>query len=299
MLNLNMLRIFHALAENNSVIGAAESLFISQPAVSNAIKKMQNEYELALFYREGRHLKLTEEGKNLYKFSQQIFDIAKQAETYLKQLKSNNLTSIKVGLVTLYERYFIDNLVDIFHEVDPNLSVSIVSGNSKAVMRMLLCGEVDMSINAILKPSKSLKHIFYKRHHVYLFAPETHHLYGKKTFSAMDLNKQKLIYKEDGSAVRQASDAYIAKHQIKPNGILELSNFDSIMELCVKENCLSFLPEMWEESNFEYDRDSFLEAKEGDLYFDVCFSFLPNHRYSPAQLAFFSQLYQKIENKRN
>ncbi len=297
MLNLNMLRIFHAVAEHNSVVGAADSLFISQPAVSNAIKKMQNEYEVSLFYREGRHLRLTEEGKNLYKFSQQIFDISRQAETYLEQLKTSQFTQIRVGLVSLYERYFVDNMVNIFHELDPSLSVSIVSGNSKTVLKMLLRGDVDISINAILKPSKSLRNIFYKRHKVFVYAPQNHEFYGKKTFRAQDLNKQRMIYKEDGSAVRQASDAYIERYSIKPTAIIELSNFDAIMDLAYKEKCLCFLPEISGEFKNDRDEKSFLDAEEGDLFFDVFFSFLPNHRYSPAQLGFFNQLYKKLSDK--
>ncbi len=297
MLNLNMLRIFHAVAEHNSVVGAADSLFISQPAVSNAIKKMQNEYEVSLFYREGRHLRLTDEGRNLYKFSQQIFDISRQAETYLKQLKSNQFTHLRLGLVSLYERYFVDNMVNIFHEIDSNLSVSIVSGNSKNVQKMLLRGDVDIAINAILKPSKSSRNIFYKRHRVFVYAPKNHIFYGKKTINAHELNNQKMIYKEEGSAVRQASDIYIEKYAIKPNSIIELSNFDAIMDLANKENCLCFLPEIWGEFKDDRDAKSFLEAEEGDLFFDVYFSFLPSHRYSPSQLVFFNQLYKKISDK--
>ncbi len=296
MLNLNMLRIFHAVAEHKSVMNAADSLFISQPAVSNAIKKMQNEYEVALFYKEGRHLRLTEEGKNLYKFSQQIFDISKQAEVYLEQLKTSHLTNIRVGLVTLYERYFIEKIVDIFHEIDPDLSVSIVSGNSRGVMRMLLRGEVDIAINAGSQNSKTLRSIFFKRHKVYLYAPKGHALYGRESFTASELDKQRMIYKETGSAVRQAADSYLEKYNIQPAGIFELSNLDSIMELATRENCLAFIPEIWAElDGKKYDIKSLLEAEEGDLYFDVFFSFLPSHRYSPAHLGFFNQLYSKLE----
>ena len=298
MLNLHLLRIFHAVAHHQSVIHAATSLHITQPAVSNAIKKLQHEYEVSLFYKSGRHLKLTEEGINLYTFSQQIFEIAQQADSYLMQLKPNAPRNIRIGLVTLYERYFVDKIVNIFHEIDSSVTVSIVSGNSSSVLQMLLHGDVDMAVSGSQTLENKLKRFFFKKHNVYLFAPQGHPLYGKKTFNAKDLKSQKIISKERGSAIRQTVDTYLNKYSIQVDSVVELSNLDSILDLATKEKCLSFLPETHQSiENSTIKQESLLIAQEGDLYFDIHFYFLPEHRYTPSHLAFFSKLQQVLQMK--
>lgn len=300
MLNLHLLRIFHAVAQHESVVHAATALCITQPAVSNAIKKLQSEYEIALFSKRGRGLELTNEGQTLYTFSQQIFEIAQQADSYLTQAKSEVPRNIKIGLVTLYERYFVDKIMNIFYQIDPHITVSIVSGNSKSVIQMLLHGDIDMAVSGDEALESKLKRIFFKRHNVYLFAPQNHPLYGKERFQAKDLKRQRIISKEHGSAVRHAVDTYLAKYNIKIDSVVELSNLDSILELAIKDQCLSFFPETHQSiESGKIDEKCFLIADEGDLYFDMYFYFLPEHRYTPPKVTFFSELHKVLLLSKN
>ena len=298
MLNLHLLRIFHAVAHHQSVIHAATSLHITQPAVSNAIKKLQHEYEVSLFYKNGRHLKLTEEGINLYTFSQQIFDIAQRADSYLMQLKSNAPKNIRIGLPTLYERYFADKILNIFHEIDSSVTVSIISGNSNSLIQILLQGDIDIAISSRQTLEHRLKSVFFKKHNVYLFAPQGHPLYGKKTFKAKDLDRQRIISKERGSAIRNTVDPYLNKYNVQIDSVVELSNLDSILDIATKEQCLSFFPETHQSmEDCTIDQKSLLIAQEGSLYFDALFYFLPEHRYTPSQISLFSKLRKFLQQK--
>jgi DNA-binding transcriptional LysR family regulator len=104
MLSLNLLRVFNAVAEHKNVILAAGKLYISQPAVSAALKKLQNEMDVRLFLKSGRNLVLTEQGIQFYELTQRIFNTEREIEALIAQFNSLEKQFIHVGLVSIYER---------------------------------------------------------------------------------------------------------------------------------------------------------------------------------------------------
>lgn len=278
MLNLNMLRVFHVVAKNKSVVKAANVLFISQPAVSNALKRLQRDSGIRLFHKTGRTLTLTENGTALYSLTVRLFDVEKEIEKLFGHVSSKARQTIHVGLVTIYERFGIADIMRYFSEIDSALSVSIHSGNSKSIIEMLqnhsidlaISGDVPVSDNRGDNPGYSLIRHFYKRHEVFMVAPRGHALYGKTTFTSEDLRGQRVVLKEAGSSVRKTVDVFLDKFAINPVIVMELSNIDAILNLARSERCLAFLPDM-SINNAQTSEELFSVARseEHDLSFST------------------------------
>ena len=96
MINFNLLRIFHMVAHTHNVVHAAENLYISQPAVSTALKKFQNELGFSLFIKYKRNLVLTDEGKKLLEFADKIFSIEKEIDEFIQLSHGKKSTTVSI-----------------------------------------------------------------------------------------------------------------------------------------------------------------------------------------------------------
>lgn len=244
MLNLNLLRIFHTVAKHRNVNSAAELLFISQPAVSNGLKRFQEEIELELFEKKGRHLVLTPVGEALYELTAQLFNTENDIEQFFSEIKNKRSGVIRLGLATLYERYAMVDLMSKFDTSNSNITISVTSGNSRKLIKRLRANKVDIAIAGDIDVDKNMMKKFLKKHQIFLVAPKGHRLYGRKFFELEDLTGESMVLKEEGSSVRRMVDMYLAENDVTFSTTAELSNLDSILEVTIKEECLTFLPDL-------------------------------------------------------
>ena len=98
--NLELYRIFYVVAKNNHMTKASEELFISQPAISQAIKKLENQIGGTLFLRSNKGMELTEEGKMLYEHIKGALELIDNAENEFTSFKDLSKGEIKIGCST-------------------------------------------------------------------------------------------------------------------------------------------------------------------------------------------------------
>ena len=245
MLNVNLLRVFHEVTEKQGVSGAAAALFVSQPAISNALKRLQEDSGVNLFYKAGRSLTLTKQGQRLHEMTTQLFSLEEKIEGFLSEARAVSECSIRIGLATIYERFDAPKIKKYFTDVADNIVISVSSGNSRALLKRLEEHTIDMAIVGDVIRTPHFNYQFYKQHHIHLVVPRGHRLYGKKEFSHLDLRGERMVLKEVGSSARKAVDAYNEAFSINPVVVMELSNIDAIFCLSCQEKCLALLPDLF------------------------------------------------------
>ena len=82
------IRAFHFVAVHGGFSRAAEALFLTQPAISDQVKKLEAEYDVLLFSRKRKQVKLTEQGKKLFNISKRLFEVEGQALDFLSENKA-------------------------------------------------------------------------------------------------------------------------------------------------------------------------------------------------------------------
>lgn len=153
-MTLDQLRIFLAVVEHLHFTRAAESLYITQPAVSAAIQNLESEYGVKLFHRIGRHIEIAEAGKLLQVEAQKILDSVTLTERGLRELNNLQRGELKLGASLTIGNYWLPDKVSQFKRQYPGIFVNCTLGNAEEICEGTATGLFDLGlVTGEVKPS--------------------------------------------------------------------------------------------------------------------------------------------------
>ena len=145
-INLELYKIFYVVAKYNHMTKASEELHISQPAISQSIKKLEEQLGGTLFLRSNKGMELTEEGKMFYEYVKSALELINNAENEFTSFKDLSKGEIKIGCsTTLTKLVLIDSLKN-FHSAYPNINVNITNDLTSNLINDLKLGKLDFVI---------------------------------------------------------------------------------------------------------------------------------------------------------
>ena len=207
-IDLELYRIFYTVAKNNHMTKASEELHISQPAISQSIKKLENQLGGTLFLRSNKGMELTEEGKMFYEYVKGALELINNAENEFTSFKNLTKGEIKIGCSTTLTKLILIDSLKQFHNDYPNININITNDLTSNLINDLKLGKLDFVIfnesniketNLHLEKIKELKQGF-------IFNPK---FYNDEITNFEDLNKFPLILQKEGANSRKLLD-YIA-----------------------------------------------------------------------------------------
>ena len=146
MVKLEWYRIFHAVACNRSFSAAAKQLYLSQPAVSQAIKQLEEELGCKLFSRTGRGVEPTVEGKILAERVAAALELIASGEERLRKMKRLEWGSLKIGVGDTAARSFLLSYLERYHTSHPQIHLSTINRTSYELISLLKKGHLDVAI---------------------------------------------------------------------------------------------------------------------------------------------------------
>ncbi len=207
-IDLELYRIFYTVAKNNHMTKASEELHISQPAISQSIKKLENQLGGTLFLRSNKGMELTEEGKMFYEYVKGALELINNAENEFTSFKNLTKGEIKIGCSTTLTKLILIDSLKQFHNDYPNININITNDLTSNLINDLKLGKLDFVIfnesniketNLHLEKIKELKQGF-------IFNPQ---FYNDEITNFEYLNKFPLILQKEGANSRKLLD-YIA-----------------------------------------------------------------------------------------
>jgi DNA-binding transcriptional LysR family regulator len=144
--NLNYYKIFYEVAKAGNISKAAESLYISQPAVSKSINKLEESLHHTLFLRSKKGVRLTEEGQTLFEHLEKAFDSIDLAEKALKQIEDFGLGQIRIGVSTSLCKHILLSYLQEFIRENPHVKVSIACNPTFETIELLKAGKIDIGL---------------------------------------------------------------------------------------------------------------------------------------------------------
>jgi LysR family transcriptional regulator, transcriptional activator of the cysJI operon len=144
--NLELYKVFHTVASCGNISLASERLFISQPAVSKTIKKLEGITGVTLFWRNSRGVKLTEEGKVLFEYVEKALNEIAVAEKVLEKFKKREQGSIKIGVSTILCKHFFIPTLKKFMKEYPHIEFKITNKSTLETLKLIELGEIDLCI---------------------------------------------------------------------------------------------------------------------------------------------------------
>ncbi len=142
---LELYKVFKEVAEAGNITAAAQSLYISQSAVSQSIKQLESELQTRLFSRNSRGVTLTGEGKMLYEYVRSAMGLLETGEAKLSQTRDLQMGHLTIGASDTVTSQFLLPYLDRFHRRYPAIRIQIVSGRSHKVLGLLQSGKVDIA----------------------------------------------------------------------------------------------------------------------------------------------------------
>lgn len=172
-IDLELYRVFYVVAKNKHMTKASEELHISQPAISQSIKKLEDQLGGALFLRSNKGMELTEEGKMFYDYVKGALELINNAENEFTAFKDLSKGEIKIGCSTTLTKLILIDVLRDFHIEHPNITIDITNDLTSNLINDLKLGKLDLVIfnesnikekNLNLEKIKELKQGFIYNH---------------------------------------------------------------------------------------------------------------------------------------
>lgn len=159
MIKLELYRIFREVAESGNFSKAAQNLYISQSAVSQSIRQLEEGLQTRLFLRTPRGVALTDDGRLLFDYVRSAIGLLETGEDKLAQTRTLQMGSLVIGASDTVTRHFLLPHLESFHRRYPNIHLQIISGRSGKALGLLRSGKVDVAFASTPGDSETLCHI--------------------------------------------------------------------------------------------------------------------------------------------
>ena len=143
-MNLHQLRVFCTVVEEGSFRRAAEKLFLSQPSVSQHIASLEKDYAVLLFFRKGRTISLTPEGRALYTLASDLLRRADEIPERFRDMQTLNTGRLEMGASSFAGSYILPGALAAFRRTFPAISLAVRSGNAQEILTDLRKGRVEL-----------------------------------------------------------------------------------------------------------------------------------------------------------
>ena len=228
-LTFRQLSVFEAVARLLSYSRAAEELHLSQPAVSMQIKQLEENVGLPLFEQLGKKTFLTEAGRELSHYSRIIAQQLAEAESVLGELKGLQRGKLKISVAST-ANYFAPQLLAIFSQRFPTVSVSLDVTNRQALLAQLANNEMDMAVMGQPPEGLDLVAESFMENPLVVIAPVKHPLASAKKIPLARLQSEIFLVREPGSGTRIAMERFFNQHGVPFHAGMEMSSNEAIKQ---------------------------------------------------------------------
>ena len=229
-INFELYKIFYYAAKHESFSEAAQKLFITQSAVSQSIKNLEEKIGSQLFFRKSRKVVLTREGKLLFKHVEQAYHFLKKAENKFLEMKNLNTGKIRIGASDTICKYHLIPYLKRFNHTYPNIKIQVINRTSSQILELLKNGAIDMGIatlpikdkNILIKPFLTVEDIF--------VACEKFSSLKNRQVSLQELSSYPLLMLEKKSMTRCNIESFLKENNISLIPEIELESNDLLVE---------------------------------------------------------------------
>jgi DNA-binding transcriptional LysR family regulator len=233
---LHQLQIFLKICETESVTKTSEELFLTQPAISIQLKKFQEQFDLPLTELVGRKIYITEFGRELEKIAKKIIKEAEninQTSNLFRGFLVGNLSFSIVSTAKYVMPYFLSE----FTEKYPAIKIKVDVTNKAKVIESLEKNETDFALVSVLPEEIEVEKIELMSNKLYLVGSNP-----INNISIEELSQMKMIYREKGSATRNAMEQFLKANLITPQNTLELVSNEAVKQAVLAGLGYSIMP---------------------------------------------------------
>ncbi len=242
-MHLRYVHYFLAVAESLSFTRAAENLHISQPALSQHIKALEENLGTQLFDRSGRKIRLTDAGDVYLQYIRKAFQAMNEGKRAVHDLADLSRGSIKVAVTPTFITYFIGPLTNLLYEKCPHIHLQIQSATQDKIEHMLIHDEIDIGIgfDESHSPNISAEPLLSER--LALVVSKNHSLATRQTIALEELQNHPMVLLNQKFATRVQIDDHFRRIGIHLQAHTEVDSISAIIEIIRQTPLMTIIPE--------------------------------------------------------
>ena len=230
--NLSQYKIFYEVAKAGNISKAAKELYISQPAISKAIGKLEDSLGLSLFTRSSRGVQLTSEGEILFEHAREASEALERGEQELRRIQEFDIGHLRIGVSNTLCKYILLPYLKTFIDQYPHMKVTIESQSTVQTLNRLEQQKIDLGLVAEPSLRKDLSFIpvmdiqdIFVSTRAYL-----ENLYLREGSDTNIFETGNIMLLDENNMTRHHVDEYMAENAIFPHQILEVTTMDLLIE---------------------------------------------------------------------
>ena len=230
--NLSQYKIFYEVAKAGNISKAAKELYISQPAISKAISKLEDSLGLSLFTRSSRGVQLTSEGEILFEHTREAFDALDRGEQELKRIQEFDIGHLRIGVSNTLCKYILLPYLKTFIDQSPHMKVTIESQATAQTLARLEQQKIDLGLVAEPSVRRDLAFIpVMDIQDTFVTTPNyLENLYLREGQDTSLFETGNIMLLDTSNMTRHHVDEYMAENNIFPHQILEVTTMDLLIE---------------------------------------------------------------------
>lgn len=232
------LQVFFMVAKVLSFTKAAETLHMTQPAVTFQVKQLEEFFNTRLFDRTHNKISLTDAGKIVYDYSELILEHYEKMKDEVKQLTGEVAGSLLIGASTTIAEYMLPRLLGAFKRQFPDINIRLQVGNTETIVAMIENNMIDLGVVEAPVYNKNLEVEVCRIDEMVLIVSIDHPLASKSKISVEELKKYLYISREEGSGSRSVIDSYIKEQGLSYSDLkveMELGSPEAV-KMAVESN---------------------------------------------------------------
>lgn len=238
------LQVFYSVANNASFTKAARELHITQPAITNNIKELENSLGITLFERNHGGISLTRAGKILLDYAERAIGEHKKMEYEISLLKNSFSGKLRIGASTTIEQYVLPMLLSKFNQEYPDIEISVFNNNTMHVEKDVLSHKIDLGVIEGNPGQVEFRYIPFMEDEIVAIAHVSQSVSKNTQISLEDLIKTPLVLRELGSGTLDVILGALYRKNIKLKDMhvkMHLGSTESIKTFLKNSNCISLV----------------------------------------------------------
>lgn len=242
---LRQLQYFISVAEEGTVSGAAQSLSISQSAVTDAIKELESDLGVTLFERHRRGLTITHKGHQFYRHATRILASVSDARRSFGEAEAPVGGSLQLGVTSLVAGYVLSDLLARYRRAYPHVNVTAIEDNGDYLEHLLIGGELDVAVMVIsnLRDRVALQAEIFETSPYRLWLPLGHRLGGADIISVSDIVPEPLIMLTVDET-EENTGKLLAAFSARPNVAFRTRSVEAVRSLVATGAGIALLPDL-------------------------------------------------------
>jgi aminoethylphosphonate catabolism LysR family transcriptional regulator len=271
-MSYSQLRAFHFVALKGGFSRAAEAMYITQPGVSEQVRKLEQDYDVLLFNRERKVISLTEAGEKLFLLTKPFFEIEQQIEEYISEARAE--MDGRIRIIADSTRHVTQILTE-FRKRYSRVHVLLQSGNSEDVVDRLRSYDAEIGIMGGLSPGGDIETLDLGATEIIAFAAKGVVPTGTKRMRLDDLVHYPLVFREVGSKTREKIECEALRQGVVLNPAIEAEGREAMREVVASGAGIGFVSQ----AEFGNDQRLIQIALEGvDLHMSETIAYLGQRR---------------------